>query len=341
MFRAESNFSRRRECLNILPCQRSVISETIALMKKLLLPTLAVLMAAASLLAKDKNATELKAVTNRPAASAKPAEPPMPAKNIPVVTPAAASPFKNDAEKTGYALGLTIGGQWHRGGLPPELVDLDAFGRGVKDSMSGGATLLNDADTHAAIAALMQTVSERKKQAAVKVKEDGEKFLAENKKKAGIVTLPDGLQYKILTAGKGLSPKAEDTVTVNYRGTFIDGTEFDSSYKNGQPISFPVTGVIRGWTESLQLMKPGAKWQLFIPSELAYGEAGRPGIPPSSTLVFEVELISFAPPAPPAPPQPITSDIIRVPSAEELKHGAKIETIKADQIPQEKTAPKK
>jgi FKBP-type peptidyl-prolyl cis-trans isomerase FklB len=126
-----------------------------------------------------------------------------------------------------------------------------------------------------------------------KNKADGEKFLAENAKKEGVKSLPSGLQYKEITPGKGKSPKATDTVTTHYKGTLIDGTEFDSSYKRGEPVSFPVSGVIAGWTEALQLMKEGAKWELFIPSNLAYGErgAGR-DIGPNATLIFEVELIS-------------------------------------------------
>jgi FKBP-type peptidyl-prolyl cis-trans isomerase FklB len=125
-----------------------------------------------------------------------------------------------------------------------------------------------------------------------KNKKEGEAFLAENKKKDGVKTLPSGLQYKVLAEGKGKTPKATDTVTVHYRGTLTDGTEFDSSYKRNQPASFPVNGVIKGWTEALQLMKEGSKWQLFIPASLAYGEPGRPGIPPNSVLIFDVELIS-------------------------------------------------
>jgi FKBP-type peptidyl-prolyl cis-trans isomerase FklB len=127
-----------------------------------------------------------------------------------------------------------------------------------------------------------------------KNKKEGEEYLAENKKKEGIITTQSGLQYKVLKKGTGKIPKSTDTVTVNYRGTLIDGTEFDSSYRRGQPASFKVNGVIRGWTEALQLMKEGAKWQLYIPSNLAYGErgAGR-NIGPNSTLIFEVELISI------------------------------------------------
>jgi len=124
-------------------------------------------------------------------------------------------------------------------------------------------------------------------------KKEGDAFLAANKDKEGVVTLPSGLQYKILTEGAGPKPTATDSVVCNYSGKLINGTEFDSSYKRGQPVTFPVTGVIKGWTEALQLMPVGSKWQLFIPAELAYGEPGRPpAIPPNSTLVFDVELIS-------------------------------------------------
>ena len=195
----------------------------------------------------------------------------------------------------------------------------------------------------ATLMALQQSVMAKHKLAVEKAKADGEKFLADNKSKPGVVALTNGLQYKVLAEGNGDSPKASDTVTVNYRGTLIDGTEFDSSAKHGgQPATFRVGGVIPGWTQALQLMKPGAKWQMFIPSNLAYGERGTAGIPPNSTLIFEIELLSVATPPPPAQaaaPQPITSDIIRVPSADEMKNGAKIETIKADQIAKLTNAP--
>ena len=139
---------------------------------------------------------------------------------------------------------------------------------------------------------------------AAKNKAEGEAFLATNKNNPGVVTLPDGLQYKVITNGTGAMPDANDTVTVNYRGTLLDGTEFDSSYKHGQPAKFPVSGVIPGWTEALMKMKAGSKWQLFIPSELAYGERGRPGIPPNSVLIFEVELLSMESPPPRHRPRP-------------------------------------
>jgi FKBP-type peptidyl-prolyl cis-trans isomerase len=134
----------------------------------------------------------------------------------------------------------------------------------------------------------------------IKNKKEGDAFLAANKNKPGVVTLPDGLQYKILTPGTGAKPAATDTVVVNYRGTLIDGTEFDSSYKRGTPATFQVGRVIKGWTEALQLMPVGSKWQVVIPSDLAYGERGQSTIGPNSTLVFEVELMSIQP-KPPAP----------------------------------------
>jgi FKBP-type peptidyl-prolyl cis-trans isomerase FklB len=182
---------------------------------------------------------------------------------------------------------------------------------------------------------------EKRKELGEKNKQEGEKFLVENKTKPGVITLPDGLQYKILNEGKGESPKANDVVTANYRGTLLDGMEFDSSYKRGQPYTTPANRVVKGWSEALQLMNPGAKWQLFIPSDLAYGERGfGQQIGPNATLLFEVELMSFTQPPPATPPtaaaavptQPVTSDIIKVPSKEELEKGAKIEVIKAGDL---------
>jgi len=165
-----------------------------------------------------------------------------------------------------------------------------------------------------------------REQLSTKNKSDGEAFLATNKDNPGVITLPDGLQYKVITGGGGGVPTLADTVTVNYSGKLLDGTEFDSSYKRGQPASFPVTGVIRGWTEALTQMKTGSKWQLFIPSDLAYGPSGRPGIPPDAVLIFEVELLSIqaSPAAAPIGP-PMTSDIIRV-------QGTNVETLKAEDV---------
>ena len=148
-----------------------------------------------------------------------------------------------------------------------------------------------------------------------------------------MVTLPSGLQYKVIAEGAGDSPAAHDQVTVNYRGKLIDGTEFDSSYKRGEPATFGVSGVIKGWTEALQLMKPGAKWELYIPSALAYMERGSGAqIGPNSTLIFDVELVSVKKQEPPPTPEPVTSDIIKVPSKEEMEKGAKIEVIKKEDL---------
>ena len=180
--------------------------------------------------------------------------------------------------------------------------------------------------------------------AAAKNKADGEAFLAANKSKEGVVTTDSGLQYKTIKEGDGPSPAATDTVTVNYKGTLIDGKEFDS----GNGISFPLNGVIKGWTEGLQLMKAGGSTRFFIPSDLAYGPSGPPNIGPNSTLIFDVDLLSIkgkeqtsanpatpAAPVDPAPKQVVTSDIIKVPSAEEMKTGAKIEVIKKEDLPAE------
>ena len=226
-----------------------------------------------------------------------------------------------------YGLGLSLGSNLKRNGVDPGEVDLDQFIRGFKDA-AGGTAQMTESEARNAIMAYQ---NEARKRMAETNKKAAEQFLAANKSKEGVVTTASGLQYKVLTEGAGDSPKANDQVTVHYKGTLLDGTEFDSSYKRGQPATFGVGQVIKGWTEALQLMKPGAKWQLFIPPELAYGEAGRPGIPPNSLLQFEVELISVQTQAAatPAPAQPVTSDIIKVPSKEELEKGAKIEIIKA------------
>jgi FKBP-type peptidyl-prolyl cis-trans isomerase len=202
--------------------------------------------------------------------------------------------LKGEKEKISYSIGMDIGGNLKRGAVE---VDPDMLAKGLKDSYTGGNTLLTEDQARQAIEdfqnALMAKKEETMRKLTEKNKADGEKFLAENAKKEGVKSLPSGLQYREITPGKGKSPKTSDTVTTHYKGTLIDGTEFDSSYKRGEPLSFPVSGVIAGWTEALQLMKEGAKWQLFIPSNLAYGERGAGGvIGPNATLIFEVELIS-------------------------------------------------
>jgi FKBP-type peptidyl-prolyl cis-trans isomerase len=206
-------------------------------------------------------------------------------------------PLKDSKDKVSYAIGLDVGNA-----LKKQSVDInpDIFMRGVKDALSGGKKLLTDEEVRETMTAFTKELAakqaEAMKELGEKNKKEGEAFLAENKKKEGVRTLPDGLQYKVIAEGKGISPKATDTVTVNYRGTFVDGKEFDSSYKRGQPATFAVNGVIPGWTEALQMMKEGAKWQLFIPANLAYGERGAGGvIGPNATLIFDVELLSIKP----------------------------------------------
>lgn len=203
--------------------------------------------------------------------------------------------LKTQKEKASYALGMSIGTGMHRQGIP---VDPALVSRGLRDAMAGGKTLLTEDEMKAALQQLQMDV---RKQQEAKAHAEGETnrkagdaFLAANKAKEGVTTLPDGLQYKVVKEGSGPKPTANDTVTVNYRGTLIDGKEFDSSYKRGQPASFPVGGVIKGWTEALQLMPVGSKWQLVIPPDLAYGDhPPSPEIGAGDTLVFEVELLSI------------------------------------------------
>jgi FKBP-type peptidyl-prolyl cis-trans isomerase FklB len=202
--------------------------------------------------------------------------------------------LKTQKEKLSYTMGVEAGNNMKRQSVD---IDPDVLLQGFKDAFSGSALLMGEEEMldvkNAFRKEMMTKQAEETMKLAEKNKKEGETFLEENKKKDGVKTLPSGLQYKVITEGTGKSPKAADTVTVNYRGTFIDGTEFDSSYKRGQPTSFPVNGVIPGWTEALQLMKEGAKWQIFIPAGLAYGEKGAGNIiGPNAALVFEVELIS-------------------------------------------------
>jgi FKBP-type peptidyl-prolyl cis-trans isomerase len=201
------------------------------------------------------------------------------------------SPFKSTKEKASYALGMNIGKQLRQNGAE---IDVEIYTKGLKEALSGGKLLLTDEQVRET---LMAFQTELRTKTLDKNKKDGETFLVENKKKEGIITTASGLQYKIETKGTGKVPKSNDTVVCHYRGTLIDGTEFDSSYKRGEPTSFGVTGVIKGWTEALLMMPVGSKWKLFIPSDLAYGERGNRGIPPNSTLQFDIELVSIKDPA--------------------------------------------
>jgi FKBP-type peptidyl-prolyl cis-trans isomerase FklB len=212
---------------------------------------------------------------------------------------AAPSPLKTRTQKFSYALGMNIG-TGLGANLKKQSVEVDSalVAQGLKDAMAGKKTLLTEDEAKTVLTDVQNDVkkeqAEKMKVAGEKNKTDGEAFLAANKSKDGVVTLADGLQYKILTAGTGAKPAASDSVVCNYKGTLINGTEFDSSYKRGQPATFGVSQVIKGWTEALQLMPVGSKWQLFIPSNLAYGERGAGGdIGPDSTLIFEVELLSI------------------------------------------------
>ncbi len=202
--------------------------------------------------------------------------------------------LKSQKEKLSYAIGVDIGSSFRRQSID---IDPDILLKGLKDAFSGAKLLMTDEEVIAVKTAfrqeMMKKQEEEKKVVSEKNMKEGQAFLEENKKKEGVKTLPSGLQYRVLTEGTGKSPEANDTVTVHYKGTLVDGTEFDSSYKRGQPASFQVNGVIAGWTEALQLMKEGAKWQLFIPPGLAYGDKGAGNvIGPNATLIFEVELIS-------------------------------------------------
>jgi FKBP-type peptidyl-prolyl cis-trans isomerase FklB len=205
--------------------------------------------------------------------------------------------LKTPKDKASYAIGLNVGKSLHKDSVD---VDPAILLRGLKDALAGGKTLLTDDEAKAAMVAIQADV--RKKQEAKMAiagdanKKEGDAFLTENKTKEGVVTLPSGLQYKILKEGSGPKPAATDSVVCNYKGALIDNTEFDSSYKRGQPATFPVGQVIKGWTEVLQLMPVGSKWQVFVPSELGYGPRGAgPGGPigPNATLIFEIELLSI------------------------------------------------
>jgi FKBP-type peptidyl-prolyl cis-trans isomerase len=230
--------------------------------------------------------------------------------------------FVNDQERVGYAMGVMLSSSWKD--QFPE-VDAQAIARGIDAVQSGKATMT--------VAEARTLVVNYRNELIARVgmtnKLKGTEFLTANARNPGIVTLPDGLQYKVITEGTGSMPTADDEVTVNYSGRFIDGKQFDQS-PPGQPAKLSLRSVpISGWTEALPKMKVGSKWELFLPSDLAYGENGQRGVPPNSTLIFEIELLATETPRASAP---LTSDIVKVPSEEEMKNGAKIETIKAEDV---------
>jgi FKBP-type peptidyl-prolyl cis-trans isomerase FklB len=204
--------------------------------------------------------------------------------------------LETQKDKLSYSIGLNVG---HNLGRDSIAINPDAFIRGLLDAgLDSAARLMTDAQVQETIMAYQAEqrtkLEEGSKVAGEKNKKEGEAFLELNKKKPGVVTLPSGLQYKVLVAGKGKTPKLSSTVTTQYSGKLLDGTEFDSSYKRGEAATFECTRVIKGWTEALQLMKEGSKWELYIPPDLAYGPAGTGGgaIPPNATLIFQIELIS-------------------------------------------------
>jgi FKBP-type peptidyl-prolyl cis-trans isomerase len=205
--------------------------------------------------------------------------------------------LETDEQKVSYGIGLVEGKRFKQ----DFKVDVDAFAAGMKASVNDEKALMTEEEVKTTIQAfgqkLMAKKEEEQKALGEKNKTASDAFLAENGKKEGIKTTASGLQYKVETEGKGAKPKADDTVEVNYRGTLVDGTEFDSSYKRGQTVTFPVNGVIPGWSEALQLMTIGSKYQLFIPSDLAYGPGGTGGvIGPNQALIFEVELVDIKKP---------------------------------------------
>jgi FKBP-type peptidyl-prolyl cis-trans isomerase FklB len=202
--------------------------------------------------------------------------------------------LKDGKEKISYSVGYQIGGDFKRQGVE---LDTDLLVKGIRDAAGGAEPRVPPQEMRKTLVDLKRKVEaderRRRREQAGKHRAEGEAFLAANGKKEWVVTLPSGLQYKVLAAGKGKSPNPTDNVTVHYRGTLVDGTEFDSSYKRNAPATFGADRVIAGWKEALPMMKEGAKWQLFVPSKLAYGEQGSGSkIPPDSTLVFEIELIS-------------------------------------------------
>jgi FKBP-type peptidyl-prolyl cis-trans isomerase len=246
-------------------------------MKLHLLVILAVTLITGQLAAQDKPLKKLEPIKKSESAEKAPA-----AKKV---------DFKNLGEKMGYIYGTNIGSGLKM--LPIE-VDVNMLARGIRDAIAGNQPALSDEQIDATVHEFQQAVDTANKK-------QEETFLANNKKKEGVKALPSGLQYKVLKKGTGSKPKSEDTVVANYRGTLLNGAEFDSSYKRGEPLETPVTGVIKGWTEALQLMEEGAKWELYVPAKLAYGERGNGAIGPNTMLIFEIELLKVAKQTPKLP----------------------------------------
>jgi len=243
--------------------------------------------------------------------------------------------LKDEKDKVSYSIGLDIGTTFKKQKMD---INADVLMAGIKDGQTGAKPLLSEEQVKETMTAFSKSMVEKQtaaaKEAAEKNAAEGEKFLAENKTKEGVKTTPSGLQYKVLHEGSGASPKETDTVVTQYRGTLINGTEFDSSYKRNEPTTFPVNRVIKGWTEALQMMKPGAKYQLFIPANLAYGERGAgQDIGPNETLIFEIELLSVKPSEPKPDGTPVSAPEGAKPDA---KASPKPETKKTEAKPDKK-----
>jgi FKBP-type peptidyl-prolyl cis-trans isomerase FklB len=253
--------------------------------------------------------------------------------NAPLSKPEANEVLKTDVDKLSYSLGINMGT-----GLKMQEIEVnaDSIMRGIKDGLAGKEPLMTQPEIQGIQDHVRKELMARRETKANEMRDknkvESEKFLAENSKKEGVKTLPGGVQYKVIKDGAGPKPKATDRVKVQYRGTLMNGQEFDSSSKHGpDPATFGVGQVIKGWTQALTNMPVGSKWQLFIPPDLAYGTNGSGRlIEPNSALIFDVELVDIAQAE--QPPQPVTSDIIKVPSKAELDAGAKIEVIKPEDL---------
>jgi FKBP-type peptidyl-prolyl cis-trans isomerase FklB len=279
-----------------------------------LIALLLTLILASAAVAQTSTATKPTAPTKKPSTATSAAKKPATsttAKKAPAGSASApVTTLKDTKEKFSYALGLSLGTNLHRQDVD---IDPNILAQGLKDALNDNSKhLLSDQEAGDVLTQMQGAVREKAmakmKEVEAKNKAQGDAFLAANKAKPGVTVLPSGLQYKVITAGTGPKPTASDTVVCNYRGTTVDGKEFDSSAKHGgQPATFPVSGVIKGWTEAVQLMPVGSKWELYIPADLAYGDRGAgPDIGPGSTLIFEVELLSIekkgqAAPAPATP----------------------------------------
>jgi FKBP-type peptidyl-prolyl cis-trans isomerase FklB len=236
-------------------------------------------------------------------------------------------------ERFSYAVGMQIGGDF---GNKEIEIDFDQFAEGVQTAYLSRERLMDEKESKGILDEIWKEYQERERAkrntAAEVTKKEGAEYLAANLKKPGVKSTASGLQYRVMKAGQGESPTKSDKTEVHYRGWTIDGNEFDSSYSRNKPSTFGLTQVIRGWTEALAMMKPGAKWEIVVPQELAYGPGGkRPKIPPYSTLRFEIELLSVIKGTAPVAKKPVTSNVVRIPSQAELKHGAKPEILTKEQ----------